>query len=99
MTSRIEGQIERFAPGFRSRILARSVMAPADLERGNANLVGGDIAAGVSDMRQFFTRPTWRLYSTSARGVYICSAATPPGVGVHGLCGYFAAHRALREVL
>ena len=99
MLPRIEQQIERFAPGFRDRVLARSVMRPADLERHNANLVGGDIAAGVSDLPQFFTRPTWRTYSTPLRGVYLCSASTPPGVGVHGMCGYFAAQRALAEVL
>ncbi len=99
MTARIEQQIERFAPGFRDRVLARAVMRPADVERHNENLVGGDIAAGVTDLRQFFARPTWRAYSTPVRGLYICSASTPPGVGVHGMCGYFAAHRALREVL
>jgi phytoene dehydrogenase-like protein len=98
MLPRIEGQIERFAPGFRDRVLARHVMTPADLERRNANLVGGDIASGVMDLGQAFTRPTWREYSTPLRGVYFCSAATPPGVGVHGMCGYFAAQRALREV-
>lgn len=99
MVSRIEQQIERFAPGFRDRVLARAVMGPADLERHNANLVGGDIAAGICDLRQLFTRPTWRTYSTPMRGLYICSASTPPGVGVHGMCGYFAARRALQEVL
>jgi len=96
MTARIERQIERFAPGFRDAVLGRHVMAPADLERHNPNLVGGDIASGVTDIRQFFTRPTWRRYSTPLSGVYICSAATPPGVGVHGMCGYFAARTALR---
>jgi phytoene dehydrogenase-like protein len=99
MLPHIEDQIERFAPGFRDRVLARAVMGPADIERQNPNLVGGDIGAGVSDLRQFFTRPTWRTYSTPARGVYICSAATPPGVGVHGMCGYHAARRALRDAL
>ena len=99
MTARIEQQIERFAPGFRNRILARSVLTPADLERSNANLVGGDIAAGASTLRQLFARPTWRWYSTPKRGLYLCSASTPPGVGVHGMCGYFAARRALQEVL
>jgi phytoene dehydrogenase-like protein len=99
MLPRLERQIERFAPGFRERVLARSVMGPADLERHNANLVGGDIGAGVSDLRQLAARPTWRSYSTPARGLYLCSAATPPGVGVHGMCGYFAARRALDEVL
>jgi phytoene dehydrogenase-like protein len=99
MLDRIEQQIERFAPGFRARVLARSVMTPADLERRNANLVGGDIASGVTDLRQLFARPTWRWYSTPVRGLYLCSAATPPGVGVHGMCGYWAAQRALKETL
>ena len=97
MLPRIEAQIERFAPGFRDRVLARSVMSPADIEARNANLVGGDIGSGIVDLRQFFTRPTWRTYSTPLRGLYICSAATPPGVGVHGMCGYFAAQRALAD--
>jgi phytoene dehydrogenase-like protein len=96
---RLEQQLERFAPGFRDRVLARSVMPPGEIERRNANMVGGDIAAGVTDLRQFFSRPTWKTYSTPARGLYICSAATPPGGGVHGMCGYFAARRALDEVL
>jgi phytoene dehydrogenase-like protein len=99
MLPAIERQIERFAPGFRDRILARAVRQPADFERHNANLVGGDIGSGASDLTQLFTRPTWRTYSTPVRGLYICSAATPPGVGVHGMCGYFAARRALDEVL
>ena len=99
MLPRIEAQIERFAPGFRERVLARSVMRPADVERHNANYVGGDIGAGVSDISQLFLRPTRLMYSTPVRGLYICSASTPPGVGVHGMCGYFAAQRALREAL
>jgi phytoene dehydrogenase-like protein len=99
MLPAIERQIERFAPGFRDRVLARAVMNTADIEARNANFVGGDIAAGVHDLRQLFARPTWRTYSTPVRGLYICSASTPPGVGVHGLCGYFAARRALQEVL
>ncbi len=99
MLPRIEQQIERFAPGFRDRVLARAVMNAADMERHNPNYAGGDIAAGACDLRQLFARPTWRWYSTPARGMYICSAATPPGVGVHGMCGYFAAQLALREVL
>ena len=99
MVGPIESQIERFAPGFRDRILARSVMTPADIESRNPNLVGGDIGAGVTDLDQFFSRPTWRRYSTPVCGLYLCSAATPPGVGVHGMCGYFAAQRALRETL
>lgn len=99
MLPRIERQIERFAPGFGERVLARAVMRPADLERYNANYVGGDIGAGAVDLGQLFTRPTWRTYGTPVRGLYLCSAATPPGVGVHGMCGYFAARRALAEVL
>jgi phytoene dehydrogenase-like protein len=99
MLPRIEQQIERFAPGFRDRVIARAVRRPADIERDNANFVGGDIAAGATTLGQLFTRPTWRTYSTPVRGLYICSASTPPGVGVHGMCGYFAAQRALREVL
>jgi phytoene dehydrogenase-like protein len=101
MTDRIERQIERFAPGFRERILARSVLPPAGLERYNPNYVGGDINGGVQDLWQLFTRPTMRLvpYATAARGLYICSSSTPPGGGVHGLCGYFAAHAALRGAL
>jgi phytoene dehydrogenase-like protein len=98
MLDRVEQQIERFAPGFRDCVLARSVMTPADIEAGNANFVGGDIASGVTDLRQFFTRPTWRNYSTPVKGLYICSASTPPGVGVHGMCGYYAATRALEEM-
>ena len=98
MLERIERQIERFAPGFRDCVLARSVQTPADIEAHNANLVGGDIAAGVSDLRQFFVRPTWQTYSTPRKGLYICSASTPPGVGVHGMCGYHAARRALHDI-
>jgi len=98
MLDRVERQVERFAPGFRDCILARSTLTPADIEARNPNLVGGDIAAGVTDIRQFFTRPTWRNYSTPVKGLYICSASTPPGVGVHGMCGYYAAKRALKEV-
>ena len=97
MLGRIEAQVERFAPGFRERICARSVLTPADLERRNANLVGGDIGAGVCDLRQLFARPTWRWYSTPVRGLFLCSASTPPGGGVHGMCGYWAAQRALKD--
>jgi phytoene dehydrogenase-like protein len=98
MLGRIEQQIERFAPGFRDRVLARSVTTPADIEAHNANMVGGDIGAGAIDLGQFFTRPTWRTYSTPVKGLYICSASTPPGVGVHGMCGYYAAKLARREM-
>ena len=101
MTERIEAQIERFAPGFKDRILARSTMGPADLEKINANHVGGDINGGLMDFRQLFTRPAARLtpYSTSAKGLYICSSSTPPGGGVHGMCGYSAARAALATTL
>ena len=99
MLPRIEAQIERFAPGFRDHILARHVMTPADFERRNPSLVGGDIGMGVMDWRQLFTRPTWRLYRTPAPDLYICSASTPPGMGVHGMCGYLAAQAALRGSL
>jgi phytoene dehydrogenase-like protein len=98
MSERIERQIERFAPGFRELVLARSIATPADLERRNANLVGGDINGGAADLRQLLARPVARLnpYSTPLPGLYICSAATPPGGGVHGLCGYRAARAALK---
>jgi phytoene dehydrogenase-like protein len=99
MLQRIEQQIERYAPGFRDRVIARAVMRPAELEQRNPNLVGGDIGAGAATLGQLFTRPTWRTHATPLRGVYLCSASTPPGVGVHGMCGYVAARRALREVL
>jgi phytoene dehydrogenase-like protein len=99
MLSRIEQQIERFAPGFRERVIGHAVMRTADIERHNPNFVGGDIGAGASTLSQLFARPTWRAYSTPVRGLYLCSASTPPGVGVHGMCGYFAAQRALNEVL
>ncbi|HZY65550.1 MAG TPA: NAD(P)/FAD-dependent oxidoreductase, partial [Rubrobacteraceae bacterium] len=97
MAGRIETQIERFAPGFRDRILMKKASGPAELERQNANLIGGDIGGGVADLRQLLARPALRPdpYSTSARGLYICSSSTPPGAGVHGLCGYFAACAAL----
>jgi phytoene dehydrogenase-like protein len=100
-TEAIERQVERFAPGFRDRILARAVRTPADFERNNANLVGGDISGGVMDVWQLFTRPTarWVPYSTPARDIFLCSASTPPGGGVHGMCGYYAARAALRTVL
>ncbi len=98
ITERIEAQVERFAPGFRERILARSVSGPACLEKMNANLVGGDIGGGVQDLGQFLRRPTFRHHATPVPGLYLCSASTPPGPGVHGMCGYLAARRALREV-
>ncbi|HKH75846.1 MAG TPA: NAD(P)/FAD-dependent oxidoreductase, partial [Rubrobacteraceae bacterium] len=98
MTERIEAQIERFAPGFRDRILAKRTAGTAELERWNPNLVGGDINGGYMDLKQLFTRPMPRPnpYSTPARGLYICSSSTPPGGGVHGMSGYLAARVALR---
>jgi phytoene dehydrogenase-like protein len=101
LTQRIERQVERFAPGFRDRILARSVLTPAELERRNANLVGGDINGGVMDLRQIFARPVARPspYRTPLPGVYICSASTPPGGGVHGMGGYHAARAAVAELV
>ena len=101
MTARIEAQIERFAPGFRDRILARSVKSPAEIEQYNPNYIGGDINGGVQDWRQLYTRPMLRAvpYSTPNQGIYICSSSTPPGGGVHGMCGYFAAQAALTRVL
>ncbi len=98
LAERMEAQIERFAPGFRKLILARSVMKPADLEAHNANIVGGDIQAGAPLRSQLFLRPTPALYATPIRGLYLCSASTPPGGGVHGLCGWFAAQAALRAI-
>jgi len=98
MTQRLERQVERFAPGFQERILARSVMTPAALERYNPNYLGGDINGGVQDIWQFYARPALRLapYATPVQGLYLCSASTPPGGGVHGMCGYHAARTALR---
>ena len=100
MTQRIEAQIERFAPGFRDLILARHVNSPADLERYNANYIGGDINGGAQDLAQFWTRPTLRLnpYTTPVKGLYLCSSSTPPGGGVHGMCGYHAAQAALHRM-
>lgn len=98
MLPRLEAQIERFAPGFRDCVLARRIFKPADLEAMDANLIGGDIAGGVADWRQFALRPTWRQYATSAPDVYICSASSPPGGGVHGMCGYNAAKMAISRM-
>jgi phytoene dehydrogenase-like protein len=99
MTDRLEAQLERFAPGFRDRILARRTLTAAGMEAYNPNYVGGDINAGVQDLRQLFTRPVARLnpYTTPVQGLYLCSSSTPPGGGVHGLCGYYAAQTALRR--
>jgi len=99
MTEQIEAQIERFAPGFRERIIARHTLGPAALERHNANLVGGDISGGEATLRQLVFRPALRLvpYATPLRRVFICSASAPPGGGVHGMCGYHAARVALKR--
>jgi phytoene dehydrogenase-like protein len=100
MTERIEKQVERFAPGFRDLILARHTMNTAQMQDYNPNYIGGDINGGIIDIRQLFTRPALRFspYKTSAKGIYICSSSTPPGGGVHGMCGYHAATRALKDV-
>lgn len=100
MTDIIENQVERFAPGFKERILARHTFDTAEMEAYNPNYLGGDINGGVIDIRQLFTRPALRLspYKTSAKGLYICSSSTPPGGGVHGMCGYHAAKRALKDI-
>ena len=99
MTEAIEAQVERFAPGFKDLIAARSTMDAAAMEAHNPNYVGGDINGGVQDLRQLFTRPVARPvpYSTPVDGLYICSSSTPPGGGVHGMCGYYAARAALRR--
>ena len=94
----IERQIERFAPGFRDCILARAAHSTADMQRWDENLVGGDVNGGAFTPEQFVFRPTWRRYGTPLRGVYLCSSSTPPGGSVHGLCGYWAARRALRSL-
>ncbi len=103
MTARIEAQIERFAPGFGERILARHTMNAVQMEAYNPNYIGGDINGGLADLAQLFTRPTVTPniadpYATPAKGLYICSSSTPPGGGVHGLCGYYAAEAALRTI-
>lgn len=99
MTDRIEAQIERFAPGFRKRILARHSFNSLQMEAYNPNYVGGDIVGGIQNLRQLYFRPTVSLdpYRTPAKGIYICSASTPPGGAVHGMCGYYAARSALRN--
>jgi len=97
ITERIESQVERFAPGFRYRILARHAMEPVELEEHNANLIGGDITGGTQDIWQLFLRPTRSLYRTPIKNLYLCSSSTPPGAGVHGMCGYHAALAALKD--
>ena len=99
MTGRIIAQIERFAPGFRDCILAYNAITPSAFEAYNPNYIGGDFIGGMQDMWQQFTRPVISLnpYKTPARGIYLCSSSTPPGGGVHGMCGYFAAKLALQR--
>jgi phytoene dehydrogenase-like protein len=99
MTERIEARIEGFAPGFRERILARHSMSPIEMEEYNPNYIGGDIAGGANNFWRLFVRPLgrWKPYVTPIKGVYLCSASMPPGGGVHGMCGYFAAQAVLRD--
>jgi len=100
MTNAIENQVERFAPGFKDLILAKHTISPVQMEEYNPNYIGGDINGGVLDIGQLFTRPAlrWSPYKTSAKGIYICSASTPPGGGVHGMCGYNAAQKVLKDL-
>lgn len=99
-TAAIEQQIERFAPGFKDQIIARNTMNPDEMQQYNPNYIGGDINGGLINITQLFTRPAlrWSPYKTSAKGLYICSSSTPPGGGVHGMCGYWAAKKALKDV-
>ena len=101
MSAAIEAQLERFAPGFRDCVIARAAHNAAQMETYNPNYVGGDINGGVQDLRQQFTRPVLSSapYSPPLKGVYICSSSTPPGGGVHGMCGYYAAQAALAATL
>ena len=100
VTPQIESQIERFAPGFRERVLASHVRSVAQMEAHKVNYVGGDVVTGSNDPRQLVFRPRVALdpYTTGIPGVYLCSAATPPGAGAHGMCGYNAACSALRRL-
>jgi phytoene dehydrogenase-like protein len=101
MTGRIEAQVERFAPGFRDRIVGTHAMSPTQMEAYNPNYIGGDITGGVQSFLPLFIRPLgrWKAYTTPVKALYLCSASMPPGEGVHGMCGHLAAQRALREVL
>ena len=98
MADRMEKQIGRFAPGFKDLVIRRSFMSTMDFENYNPNLVVGDINGGAATLGQLFFRPTLRMYETSRTGLYLCSASTPPGGGVHGMCGYFAARKALKQM-
>jgi phytoene dehydrogenase-like protein len=101
MNEAIDRQIERFAPGFRDVVAARHSMGPAEVEARNPTYVGGDINAGLADLRQLLARPALRPvpHATPDRRIFLCSSSTPPGGGVHGMCGWFAARAALRGVL
>ena len=98
MLERIENQIERFAPGFKEIIIGSHTISPVELQEYNYNYIGGDINGGIQDWRQFFTRPVVKFnpYSIPLNGCYICSSSTPPGGGVHGMCGYNAALKAIK---
>lgn len=95
----VEAQIERFAPGFRDCVIARSTHTPEQMQHWNGNLVGGDIVGGALNLKQFAFRPTWRWYGTPLKGVYLCSSSTPPGGSVHGMCGYWAAQWVLADLI
>jgi len=96
MTEQIIGQIERFAPGFSSQIRSMAIRGPSDLEAGNPNLIGGDITGGPISLRGVLARPKFFNPYKAGDGIYLCSAATPPGSGVHGMCGHHAAMAALK---
>jgi phytoene dehydrogenase-like protein len=100
MTDAIERQVERFAPGFRDRILQRHTMNTAQFEAHDANVIGGDIGGGANTLLQFLARPVVAIdpYATPNRRIFLCSSSTPPGGGVHGMCGYWGARSALRKV-
>jgi phytoene dehydrogenase-like protein len=99
-TAALEAHVERFAPGFRALVLARSTRNAVQIEQHNSNFVGGDINGGISDLGQLFFRPMAKLdpYATGARDIFLCSSSTPPGGGVHGMCGYWAAQSVLRAL-
>ncbi len=100
MTAAIENQLERFAPGFKDTILAKNTMNTAEIQAYNPNYIGGDINGGIIDIRQLYTRPALRIspYRTSKKGIYICSSSTPPGGGVHGMCGFHAAQAVIQDL-